>query len=67
MKEFKSLSEAQEALNIEYVLERGNSEVTCDNSPPPKLIPEYVLLSPIFNCSPQSVHSLLRAEVLVMW
>ena len=52
MTEFKTLSQAEEALNIEYVLETGNSEVTCDNIPPPRLIPEDVSLSPIFNCSP---------------
>jgi len=52
MKEFKTLSEAEEALNIEHVLESGDSEVTCDNIPPPRLIPEDFSLSPIFNCSP---------------
>lgn len=52
MKKFKSLSEAEEALNIDYVLESGNSEETCDNTQPPRLIPEDVSLSPIFSCSP---------------
>ena len=52
MKEFKTLSEAEEAVNIEYVLESGDSEVTCYNIPPPRLIPEDASLSPIFNCSP---------------
>jgi len=50
MKKFKSLSEAEEALNIDYVLESGNSEGTCDNTQPPRLIPEDVS-SPIFSCS----------------
>jgi len=52
MKKFKSLSEAEEALNIDYVLKSGNSEETCDNTQPPRLIPEDVSLSPIFSCSP---------------
>ena len=52
MKELKTLSEAEEALNFEYALESGNFEVPCDNIPPLRLIPEDVSFSPIFNCPP---------------
>ena len=54
MKEFKTLSEAEEALNIEYALESGNSEVPCLNIPPPRLIPEDVSFSLLLNCSPSN-------------
>lgn len=52
MKDFKSLSEAEAALNIDYVLESGTFQETSSNTPPRGMIPEDASLSPIFSCSP---------------
>ena len=68
MKDFKSLSEAEAALHIDYVLDSGIFHEASTNTPPKWIIPEDVLLSPIFNCSPDK-HSQpqKKTEVLVIW
>ena len=52
MKDFKSLSEAEAALHIDYVLDSGIFQEASTNTPTKWIIPEDVSLSPIFNCSP---------------
>ena len=52
MKDFKSLSEAEAALHIDYVLDSGIFREAFTNTPTKWIIPEDVSLSPIFNCSP---------------
>ena len=52
MKEFESLSEAEAALRVDYVLDSGIFQEGSTNTPPKRIIPEDVSLSPIFNCSP---------------
>ena len=52
MKEFESLSEAEAALHVDYVLDSGIFHEASTNTPPKRIIPEDVSLSLIFNCSP---------------
>ena len=67
MKEFKSLSEAEAALHIDYVLDSGIFQEASTNTPPKRIIPEDVSLSPIFNCSPDKHSQPQKTEVLVIW
>ena len=42
---------SQQTSNEKFKSEAGNSEETCDNTQPPRLIPEDASLSTIFSCS----------------
>ena len=45
MKEFKSLSEAEAALHIDYVLDSGIFQEASTNTPPKWIITDFQLLS----------------------
>ena len=64
MKEFESLSEAEAALHVDYMLDSGILQEASTNTPPERTIPEDVSLSPIFNCSPDKHTQSLKNRIV---